>query len=341
MRVKRISDFKSFQNLKTSWNKLLLSSEENFIFLTHEWFYSWWKCFSEGKSLEILLFKDEQGKLIGIAPLMAEENTLSFIASQEVTDYCDFIIVKGRAEEFYENLLAYLKIHYAGIKRIELMNIKYSSPSCRLLPQIAPKHNFSCSVFEIEVAPGVVLPSSYEDFLRHLSRKNRHELRRKLRRIDNLQGKKTVKVIDPKGLQTSIETFIDLHRKSTLSKQEFWEKKGMSDFFREIILRFSSKRWIELNFLLYEDKIMASLLNFFYEDQIYFYNIAYNKDYSWYSPGLFLFNFCIKQAITDKKKKVDFLRGREKYKYYFGAKESKIFCLTLTLEKRKDEDLCD
>lgn len=332
MKVERITDFEDFKKIRAGWNTLLLLSEENSIFLTHEWFYSWWKCFSEGKSLEILRFQDEQGEMIGIAPLMTEENILRFIASQEVTDYCDFITAKGRGEEFYENLLGYLKIQYSGIKRIELINIKSSSPTLVFLPQVAPKHDFSCLSFEVEVAPILELPSSYEDFLRLLNRKSRHELRRKLRRMDNLQGVKIVKAADPKGLLTSIETFIDLHRKSAPSKREFWQRRGMVDFFREIILQFYPKKWVKLNFLLHEEKIMASLLNFSYEDQIYFYNIAYNKDYALYSPGLFLFNHCLKQAIIEKKKKADFLRGREKYKYYFGAKESKIFHLTLTLE---------
>lgn len=75
---------------------------------------------------------------------------------------------------------------------------------------------------------------------------------------------------------------------------------------------------------------MAALLNFSYSDQILFYNVAFNKDFSRYSPGLFLFNHCIKQAISKGKKKADFLRGREKYKYYFGAEDSKIFRLILT-----------
>ena len=92
---------------------------------------------------------------------------------------------------------------------------------------------------------------------------------------------------------------------------------------------------MELIFLYHGDKIMASLLNFMYEDKVYFYNVAYNRDYAWYSPGLFLFDHSIRQAISEKKKEADFLRGREKYKYYFGAIESKIFDLTLTQGVKK------
>jgi len=126
--------------------------------------------------------------------------------------------------------------------------------------------------------------------------------------------------------------FIGLHKEGSPSKEKFWGKRGMSDFFQEIASRLSLQRWVELYFMFYKDSIMAALLNFSYSDQLLFYNVAFYKDFARYSPGLFLFNHCLKQAISEGKKKADFLRGREKYKYYFGAEDSKIFRLILNPE---------
>jgi len=336
MKVERIRDFESLEELKDLWNELLFSSEQNCIFLTHEWISSWWKCFSEDNSLEILIFKDEDGSLEGIAPFMIKNKTLSFIASQEVSDYCDVITHNERREEFYENLLSYLKTNYSDVEKIELMNIKTSSPTLSFLPSLAPELGYSSSYTEAEVVPLLELPSSYEGYIKGLSKKNRHELRRKLRRIEALEGVKITKITDTKELQSSLVTFIALHKEGSPSKEKFWGKKGMSNFFQEIASRFSLRKWVELNFLFYEDRIMAALLNFSYADTIYFYNVAFNKDFAWYSPGLFLFNHCIKEAISEGKRKADFLRGREKYKYYFRAEDSKIFRLILTPGKSEE-----
>jgi CelD/BcsL family acetyltransferase involved in cellulose biosynthesis len=329
MKVKCIRDSESLEELKGTWNELLFSSEQNCIFLTHEWISSWWKCFSEDNSLEILIFKDEEGSLAGIAPFMIKNKTLCFIASQEVSDYCDVITHKERKEEFYENLLDYLKTNYQDVEKIELMNLKASSPTLSFLPRLVAEHGYSSSCAETEVAPLFELPSSYEDYMKGLSKKNRHELRRKLKRIEALEGVKITKITDTKELRSSLVAFINLHKEGSQSKEKFWGKKGMPDFFQEIASRFSLQKWVELNLLFYEDRIMAALLNFSYADQILFYNVAFNKDFARYSPGLFLFNHCIKQAISEGKRKVDFLRGREKYKYYFGAEDSKIFRLIL------------
>ena len=324
MKVECIRDFESLEELKDLWNELLFSSDQNYIFLTHEWISSWWKCFSEENSLEILIFKDEEGSLEGIAPFMIKNKILRFIASQEVSDYCDVITHKERRREFYENLLSYFKKNYSDVEKIELMNIKSSSPTLSFLPRLAPEHGFSSSCTEAEVAPLLELPSSYENYMKGLSKKNRHELQRKLKRIESLEGVKITKVTDTKELQSFLETFIALHKEGSPSKERFWKEDGVSDFFQEIAFRFSLQKWIELNLLFYEDRIMAALLNFSYSDQILFYNVAFNKDFARYSPGLFLFNHCIKQAISEGKRKADFLRGREKYKYYFGAEQSSL-----------------
>lgn len=330
MNVEHIRDFESLEELKDSWNELLFSSEQSCIFLTHEWISSWWKCFSGDNSLEILIFKDEEGRLEGIAPFMIKNKILRFIASQEVSDYCDVVTPKERRREFYQNLLNYLEKNYSDVAKIELMNLKASSPALSFLPCVAPEFGYSSSYTETEVAPLLELSSSYEDYMKGLSKKNRHEQRRKLKRIESLEGVKITKITDTRELQSSLETFIALHKEGSPAKERFWKKKGMSDFFQEVASRLALQKWIELNLLFYEDRIMAALLNFSYEDTIYFYNVAFNKDYARYSPGLFLFHHCIKEAISEGKRKADFLRGREKYKYYFGAEDSKIFRLILT-----------
>ena len=245
MNVERITDLESLKKLEDKWNELLFSSEQNCIFITHQWIYSWWKCFKEDNSLEILLLKDKSGVPFGIAPLMVKDGIFRFVGSQEVSDYCDFIIAYRRTEEFYKNLLNYFKSNNSVVKKIELMNIKSSSPTLTILPRLAGEYNFSCSFSEIEVAPVLDLQYSYENYLSRLSKKNRHELRRKLRRIESLKGIKTTKIKSTAELKTSIETFIAFHKKGTHSKVKFWERRGMSDFFREVVYRFSLKKWAE------------------------------------------------------------------------------------------------
>jgi CelD/BcsL family acetyltransferase involved in cellulose biosynthesis len=315
--------------LAEEWNAFLNVSGQDLVFLTHEWFSSWWEFLSDNNSLEVLLFKDDQDHMIGIAPLMTDGRSLRFMASQEVTDYCDFIFLQDKKEEFYKSLLRYFRKNYLDQTHMEFINIRSSSPTCDLVPEMASKYGFSHSLRETEVTPVLSIPSTYKDYINGLKRKNRHELRRKLRRIEGLAGIKIKKITETRHLLPAIEGFISLHQKSGPEKLAFWTTKGMPDFFRKVVHRFSEKGWVEMDVLFFEDSIISALLSFLYGNEVLFYNVAYDLEYASFSPGFYLFHSSIAEAISRGKSRVDFLRGREKYKYDFGAKECKIYSLIL------------
>jgi CelD/BcsL family acetyltransferase involved in cellulose biosynthesis len=137
---------------------------------------------------------------------------------------------------------------------------------------------------------------------------------------------------DPEDVRIFLGTFIDLHRKSGPSKEKFWQREGMPEFFWDFVSRFSTKGWIEL-YLLSVDKIpAASLLTFVHGNELSLYNIAYNPRFSAFSPGIFLFAQVLERAVSMGIDRVDFLRGGEKYKYNFGAKECKIKDFILSID---------
>jgi len=329
MKVNRITEFDHFMDLAKEWNSFLYTSGLDCVFLTHEWFSSWWETLSERNSLEVLLFKDDQDQIIGIAPLMKDGRSLRFMASHEVTDYCDFLFLQDKKEEFYKSLLHYFRENYLDQTRLEFINIRSSSPTCVLIPEMASGYGFSHSLRETEVTPVLSVPSTYKDYVNGLKRKNRHELRRKLKRIERLDGIKIKKITEIRHLLRAIESFISLHKKSSPEKQAFWTTEGMADFFRKIVHRFSKKGWVEMDVLFFEDSLISALLSFMYGNEVLFYNVAYDLEYASFNPGFYLFHSSIIEAISRGKSHVDFLRGREKYKYDFGAKECKIYSLIL------------
>ena len=335
MIIDRITGLEEFSGIKKEWDECLSFSSQDTVFLTFDWFYSWWKSFGSGYELKILLFRDSTGTLNGIAPLKQKEGNLGFMASREVTDYCDFVIRQGMEEEIIETFLLEIEKNSNELDRLHLINIREESLSLSLLTRLAGELALSAEVLETEVSLLLDLPGSYQSFVSCLSRKNRHELRRKVRKTETLPDMEIKRVTDPGEVQIFLETFISLHRKSSLSKAGFWEQQGMTEFFREITFRFSRQGWLELSLLAIDKEPAASLLTFLYKDEVLHYNIAFHPSFAAYSPGICLFNHSIERAIGLGKRRVDFLRGREKYKYNFGAKECKIKDFILTLREDK------
>jgi CelD/BcsL family acetyltransferase involved in cellulose biosynthesis len=334
--IKHITSFEQFLKIKKEWNELLFASSQNMIFLTHEWFSSWWKAFSGNRSMEILVIQEKDGTLFGAVPMMADEKGFFFIASQEVTDYCDLIFKEDREEEFFKELLAYLSSNYDRGTQFKFINIPSSSPTISYLKRMAPSYDISVSIEGSEVCPSLELPATYESYISGLNRKYRHELRRKLRRTESLGDLKIKKLIDTSDLEVIIPQFIDLHRKSSSEKNRFWEKKGMTAFFSEVILQFSLKKWVEILCLCYKEELLSVLISFVFDEDISFYNVAFHSEYASKNPGIYLFDKALKDAITQGKKRADFLRGDEKYKYNFGAKECKISDLLLIIGGSKE-----
>ena len=186
MKVERITTYERFVDIKMDWNTLLFCSGQNCPFLTHQWFDAWWKCFGQDGELEILFFWDDSGSLGGIAPMMVSDAALRFMASHEVTDYCDFISCVDNRDEFYANLLDYFQTNISKYSHVEFINIPDSSPTLSSIRGLSARHEWEYKAHESEIVPILVLPGSYDEFLQNLSRKNRHELRRKTRKLESL-----------------------------------------------------------------------------------------------------------------------------------------------------------
>ena len=79
------------------------------------------------------------------------------------------------------------------------------------------------------------LPATWDDYLGTLSKKDRHELRRKLRRLDSAGGDVELKVVtEPEEASAMLDTLFHLMRISSHHKEEFLDRPGMEAFFREM-----------------------------------------------------------------------------------------------------------
>ena len=116
LKLEIIDCLEKFRALREEWDNLLDNSNADNIFLTWEWQFNWWKAFSSGKKLHIILARDETGKLMGIAPLyiarkkiinLLPYDELRFIGSgnEASSEYLDFICYKGKEEDVLNTLL--------------------------------------------------------------------------------------------------------------------------------------------------------------------------------------------------------------------------------------------
>lgn len=174
-----------------------------------------------------------------------------------------------------------------------------------------------------EVSPYIDLPKTWEEYLDGLKRKHRKEIKRKIKRLETVEYQV--------AQEDNLAEFVRLHRLSDPKKNKFMSEP-MAEFFKDVYKTKFPGWQASLSFLKIDDKYAAGIMSFVSQDEWWLYNSGYDPEFSFYSAGLLLKAFSIKQAIEDGKKKYDFLRGGERYKYELGGKDLQLYRIEIKLD---------
>ncbi len=316
----------SFEDVTAEWNRLLPHCAVNTLFQTPQWQKAWWEELGKGEPLCFLRFGGENGTE-GMASLRGGDGVLTFVGDKNVCDYNDFLVPRGKEENFYRELVEYL----GDLKwnTLVLYSLNHSSPTLGFLPDMARSKGYSVEVVQDEVCPGKALPKTWDEYLNSLSKKNRHELRRKLRRLETAPDMKWYALRAVDEIEGAMDDFLNLLRMSRETKHRFLTPER-EKFFRGIGKEMGNLDVVRLYFMEVEGKRVASALCFDYGSSRFLYNSGYNQDYGYYSVGLLLKAFTVKDAIEEGKAYYDFLRGNEPYKYDLGGEDKPLYTMTVT-----------
>jgi len=304
-------------------------------FLTLEWQSIWWQHFGGDRSLLIYAFRDEAGALCGIAPLFCSieggRRQLSIIGCVDVSDYLDLIVAPDYEQLVFAALLDAvdaLTIDGSKWEAIDLCNIPEFSRTLETLGALAQARGWRVNKSIQEVCPLIHLPATWDDYLARLDKKERHELRRKMRRAEQSAEQVRVHIVESlETLDADLEAFIALLIKSRPDKAAFMTDT-MRRFFHAIGYAAQRAGWLQLAFLEIDQARAAAYMNFDYGSRVMVYNSGLDpKNFQWLSPGIVLMGNLIRHAIESKRAVFDFLRGSEDYKYRLGGQDTFIYRL--------------
>lgn len=333
MQIQIRNDPSVFDGLAEEWSNLLHRSVLDTLFVTTEWQGVWWKHFGADRDLRVLLFRDDDGVLQGIAPLYAFEQdgleVVQLVGGVDVSDYLDFVVAKGWEGEVYDSLLRYLCNQAPPWDLLDLHNLPTQGPT---LGGVLSQVHTQCIVGEPqkeEATPYIPLSGDWEAYLAALSKKQRHEIRRKLRRADREARTQWERLQSPERLEAEVEVFLSLHRASHPDKDAFMTPE-MEGFFRDMARVTFAREWLNLYTLRLDDQPAASMWCFDYDNCLLVYNSGYDPVYRpELSSGIVLLSYCIQDAIDRGMVRFDFLRGDEPYKYRFGGVDSAVYRLVV------------
>lgn len=287
------------------------------IFMLPRWMQTWRQSFTPNDELHICVIK-KQDTVIGVAPLAINDAVASFVGDPEVFDYMDFSAAPGYEREFFHALLDHLARR--RIMKLDLRCLRPESPVFPHLSDAVSNRNGSVSIEPDGVTLEMDLPDDWNKYLEGLAGKARHEVRRKLRRLHGVAETNLLVVEEPDKIAEQTDTFLKMFRESRPDKAAFMNPP-MESFFRSFMRTMSEERILRLFVLTLRDSPVAAALCFDYRDTVYLYNSGYDPRYSSLSAGLLCKILSIRHSIGIRRKKYDFLKGAEAYKYQLGGKE--------------------
>ena len=126
----------------------------------------------------------------------------------------------------------------------------------------------------------------------------------------------------PRATPFLFNQFIRLHRACWRARGQ----KGILDseqllaFHREAAWNLLSMGALRLYALTFRDQVAAILYGFSHAGRAFYYLGGFDPELAEFSPGTVIIGHAIEQAIEEGAGEFDFLRGREAYKYLWGAK---------------------
>ncbi|HKX04695.1 MAG TPA: GNAT family N-acetyltransferase [Methylomirabilota bacterium] len=314
MKIEVHPDLHAFDEAR--WNGLLDRSRLPSVFLTWQWQTEWSQAFTAERPIQILAATDAAGTLAGLLPLYEDgPERQRILGGVDVSDYLDLIAPDGGEAEVWTALLQ----HRAGqTVAWDLHGIRSASATATLLPELAPAHGLTASVEREDRCPVLALPKTWDEYLARLSGKDRHELRRKIRRLEReLPGASPTSHATVAGWDEAMTRFLTLHRLSKVGKARFMDER-MERFFRSATARLAAAGWARLWFLEFEGAAVAGFLCLEYGGSVGLYNSGFDPARATLAPGIVLLAHVIRDAIDRGFPVFDFLRGEEPYKYGFG-----------------------
>ena len=318
----------SFDSLASCWANPSHSLKWNSLFVLPAWLKVWWQ--ELGTGAELYLGSVRQGeRVIGIAPLLVNEKTASFIGSADVCDYLDFVVAPGRERDFFNVLLDDLR--EKGINQLDLRPLRPDSTVLTHLVSIAQNRGYEVLCHPEDVSLELDLPSTWDEYLAILNKKQRHEVRRKLRRLWEAGSVEHRCVEVGREVGDYLDIFLKLFSLSRDEKANFMNPKTES-FFRSLAKAMAEIGLLRLGIIKLDKVPAAMTMGFDYNDSHYLYNSAYDPQYNSLSVGLLCKVLCIKESIEKGRKKWDFLKGGEPYKYQLGGQEIPLYNCRMTIK---------
>jgi len=313
------------------WERLLATNPTASAFSNRAVHEAWWIGYgAEATDISLAVY-DAAGVLFAYLPLMLRPDGVRYMGATYHIDYATVLLDLTSAERATAAAAVLVKHLFTDTSALDLRRLRRADFAHTLFMSALENDNTRIATLSVEEpAPSVDLTNitTFDEHLERIDKKDRHEIRRKVRRGEGAG----VTISSKQHAVDDLAEFIKLHRARWGHHGLFTEdEKGARDetFMRELFAR--APEGLITIIVARNLEFGAFAAGLFLRDAtgIRYWNAGGELAARALSPGILLFAHGLQMAISERKQTFDFLRGNESYKYEVGATDVEVLMITV------------
>ncbi|BCM17894.1 hypothetical protein MJ8_16600 [Mesorhizobium sp. J8] len=313
LRTEIIRDARAFVDLEPHWWQLWRLSISATPFQSPAWLIPWWQTFAPGDLAAIAVWSGDA--LAGLAPLYVERHDRGqrlLPIGISLSDYLDILCVP----ELEAKAGAAIADAVLSLEWSQWIQPDLSADALSMWLELP-------NTEESRAMAHAACPVLLLDGDRTLARSVPARRRRQLRRAERAARRRGAVVVsrnesDP---QIFLDELVRLHGARWVGHGGGVLSDMAVEFHRKALPRLADSGLARCLTIQIGDAIVGAYYGFHHRNRAYAYLGGFDPAYADESPGAILIGHAIAGAAHEGAREFDFLRGRESYKYGWGAKD--------------------
>ena len=314
--------------IRTEWDALARMDARDGFFRTSVWYLAWRRCVRPDAQPFVVTTRTVGGCLIGLAPLCLYSyqdlgfrlDTVGFAGAEIVSgDFLDVLAVPAERAGVLDATLNALHEERSRWGLLQLGEVLVSSDLHAAVKSRAGDMGLALREEQENICPFIALPTSFDEYLKGLSKSVRYDIRRRTKVILEEKGGSIDVCTGPDRATEGIDALVQLHHARWRSRNDpgTLGRPGFANFLRDVCANPSEGSSYRLYLLKCGGKPVGAFFVFYYGESVLYYQAGWdpNSPLERYSPGMVLMARSIQDAIKAGLHYYDFLRGDESYKF--------------------------
>jgi CelD/BcsL family acetyltransferase involved in cellulose biosynthesis len=315
-----VTDYETFARLEPEWNEVARRAPAASPFLLHEWFRTWWDCFSAGHSLHIVIARSEDG-IVGIAPMMVEQVHMYGLPVRRLnllhndhSPRADWIVARS-APTVYAALWNALQETRGRWDLMQLSRLSNDSPTLPAIAGLARRDGCLTGTWRGDVSPYLTLSGSWDSYLASLPAKFRSNLRNRISRLTHI-GEPRLEIVDRDVDGRACEDALRLEASGWKADAHtsISSSAPVRRFYRLLAERAAARGWLRLMFLTVGGRRIATSYTACLHGTLFLVKTGYDPAFSACAPFKVLTYLAIQHAYAEGLREIDFLGDTEAWK---------------------------